>query len=246
MKFSVLTLFPEMFNSIINEGVVARSIKQKLIEIETVQLRNFAENKRKNVDDHPAGGGDGMVIRADIAQSALGSIHTPDSIVILTTPRGKIFSHTLAKKLAQKKHLIFLCGLYAGFDERFIQKNSMLQVSVGDFILSGGELASMCMMDSIARFIPGTLGNEESSAQDSFEDGLLEAPCYTKPQVFQDEEIPAVLLSGDHKKINEYKKREQLRVTAQIRPDLIHLLWDKLSRQEKTFVEKIWSRQVVE
>ncbi len=242
MKFTAITLFPEMFDAIKNEGVISKAAKQNLIEIETIQLRDFANNTRKAVDERPAGGGDGMVIKADVAEKALLSVQTEESVVILTTPRGKLFSHQHAKTLSKKKHLIFLCGRYAGFDERFTKKYVHIQLSVGDFVLSGGELASLCMIDSIARYIPGALGNAESPLADSFEDGLLEAPCYTKPQCFHEEEIPSVFFSGDHKKISEYKKQEQLRVTAQMRPDLIHLIWDKLSRQEKTFVEKVWKQ----
>lgn len=240
MKFTTITLFPEMFDSLKNEGVISRAIKQKLIEINPVQLRDFAQNPRKNVDDHPAGGGDGMVIQADIAERALLEVQTPKSVIILTTPRGKLFNAEHAKKLAKEKHLIFLCGRYAGFDERFIQKYVHLHFSIGDFVLSGGELPAMCMIDSIARFVPGTLGNEESPAKDSFEDGLLEAPCYTKPQDFHGEAIPSVLMSGNHKKITEYKRIEQLKVTAKMRPDLIHLQWNILSKQEKALVEKVW------
>ena len=240
MKFTAITLFPDMFNALNEEGVVARASKQKLIEIETIFLRNFAENARKNVDNHPAGGGDGMVICPDVAERALKSVMTEKSHVILTTPKGKQFTSHTAKHLAKESHLIFLCGRYAGFDERFIQKYTHSHLSVGDFVLSGGELAAMCMIDSISRFVTGTLGNAQSATFDSFEDGLLEAPCYTKPTEYQGLKIPDVLLSGDHKKINEYKRKEQLKVTAQMRPDLIHLIWDKLTRQEKTFVEKIW------
>ena len=240
MKFTAITLFPEMFDSLKNEGVISRAIKQNRIEIEPVQLRNFSQDTRKNVDNHPAGGGDGMVIQADVAERALKSVITPESIIILTTPRGKLFNSECAKKLSKEKHLIFLCGRYAGFDERFVQKYVHLHLSIGDFVLSGGELPAMCMIDSISRFIPGTLGNEESPLSDSFEDGLLEAPCFTKPQDFHGEEIPPVLMSGNHKKIVEYKRIEQLKVTAKMRPDLIHLIWDKLTKQEKTLVEKVW------
>ena len=243
MKFSAITLFPEMFETIKKEGVISRALEQNLIEIETVQLRNFAENSRKNVDDHPAGGGDGMVIQAPIAEAALQSILTPSSRVILTTPRGKLFHSQLAKTLSQESHLIFLCGRYAGFDERFVQKHVHLHLSLGDFVLSGGELAALSFIDAIARFVPGTLGNENSPLLDSFEDGLLESPCYTRPQDFHGEKIPPVLLSGNHKKILEYKRLEQLKITAKMRPDLIHLQWDRLSRQEKTLVEKIWKQE---
>ena len=240
MKFSAITLFPDMFHALSQEGVISRALKNKTIEMETLQLRNFAQDARKNVDDHPAGGGDGMVLRADIAELALQSILTPQSKVILTTPRGVPFQAKHAKELSKEEQLIFLCGRYAGFDQRFVDKYTHHHFSLGDFVLSGGELAAMSFMDAIARFIPGTLGNEESSAMDSFEDGLLEAPCYTKPQDFHGELIPPVLTSGNHKKIKEYKRVEQLKVTAKMRPDLIHSIWGQLTKQEKEFVEKIW------
>lgn len=240
MKFTAITLFPEMFTSILNEGVFSRAIKKKHLELETVQLRDFAQDNRKNVDDHPAGGGDGMVMRADILERALCSVFIEESKVILTTPKGVLFSHERAKKLALEKHLIFLCGRYAGVDERFIEKYQPLEFSLGDFVLSGGELAAMCMIDSIARYIPGTLGNGESAYKDSFEDGLLEAPCYTKPQDFHGLEIPPILLSGNHAKVSQYRRREQLRITAQRRPDLIHQVWHQLTEPEKAYIENLW------
>ena len=240
IRFSALTLFPEMFETIKNEGVIARAIKNNLIILDTVFLRDFADNSRKNVDNHPVGGGDGMVLRADIAEKAILSVATEHSFIINLSPSGKIFNSTLAKNLSKKKHLILLCGRYAGYDQRLVEKYANMNISIGDFVLSGGELPAMCLIDSISRYIPKVLGNQESSCCDSFEDGLLEAPQYTHPELFQNLEIPKVLFSGDHKKISSFKRKKQLMITAKNRPDLILLLWEKLSRQEKAMIEKIW------
>lgn len=240
IKLTAITLFPDMFQAFTNEGVVSRAIKSEIVQFESVPLRDFSKDARRNVDEHPAGGGDGMVLRADVAEEALLSVLQPHSQVILTTPRGKPFQHTHAKSFAQEKHLIFLCGRYAGFDERFVQKYVHHHLSLGDFVLSGGELPAMCFMDAICRHIPGVLGNRDSATFDSFEDGLLEAPCYTKPQDFHGETIPEVLTSGNHKKINEYRRKEQLKISALMRPDLVRLKWNELTSQEKTLVEKIW------
>ncbi|MBX9839009.1 MAG: tRNA (guanosine(37)-N1)-methyltransferase TrmD [Silvanigrellaceae bacterium] len=240
LRFSALTLFPEMFETIKKEGVIARAIKNNLIQLDTIFLRDFADNSRKNVDNHPIGGGDGMVLRADIAEKAILSVASEESYIVNLTPSGKVFNSKIAKKLSQKKHIILLCGRYAGFDQRLVEKYAHINISIGDFVLSGGELPAMCFIDSISRFIPGVLGNQESAMKDSFEDGLLEAPQYTHPEDFHGLEIPKVLFSGDHKKINSYKRKEQLILTAQNRPDLILSMWENLSRQEKSIIEKIW------
>lgn len=240
LRFTALTLFPEMFETIKNEGVIARAIKNHIIEFDTVFLRDFADNPRKNVDNHPIGGGDGMVLRADIAEKAILSVANPSAFIVHLTPSGKVFNTKIAKELALKKHLLLLCGRYAGFDHRVIQKYVHLNISIGDFVLSGGELPAMCLIDTVSRFVPGVLGNQESASFDSFEDGLLEAPQYTHPESFHGKSIPEILFSGDHKKIAQFKRKEQLRITAKNRPDLIQFIWEALSRQEKTFIEKIW------
>lgn len=240
LRYSIITLFPEMFAPLQNEGVISRAIKNRIIELETIFLRDFSDHPRKNVDQHPAGGGDGMILRADIAEKAILSVLKPESCVVHLTPTGKIFNSEMAKILATKKHLVLLCGRYAGYDSRLEQKYVHHNVSIGDFVLSGGELPAMCLIDSVTRFLPGVLGNHESATKDSFEDGLLEAPQYTQPEQFHNLTIPKVLLSGDHNKINAFKRKEQLIRTARYRPDLILLKWDELSRQEKTIIEKVW------
>jgi len=233
LRFSAVTLFPKMFESITEEGVIARAIKNNNIAIETIFLRDFADNSRKNVDDKPYGGGDGMLIRADITAKAIESVKTERSFVIHFTPAGKKFSHHIAKELGEQEHLILLCGRYAGFDNRVIEKYADLSLSIGDFVLSGGELPAMCLIDAVTRFLPNVLGNTESAHADSFEDGLLEAPQYTQPREWCDLKVPEVLLSGNHQKISEFRKQEQLRVTAKNRPDLLKkdYVYDELSKQ---------------
>lgn len=244
LRMSALTLFPGMFEAIRNEGVVARGIKDGLLEIETVFLRDFSLDERRNVDERPIGGGDGMVLRADVSEAALKSVLTPESYVVHLTPAAKVFDRDTARILALKPHIIFMCGRYAGFDERVLDKYVHLHLSIGDFVLSGGELACMCIMDSVARFVPGILGNQESAVHDSFEDGLLEGPSYTKPLEFHNAKVPEVLLSGDHKKISAYRREQSIRRTAERRPDLILKVWDKLSKSERVLAEKSFKNAV--
>ncbi len=243
MRFTTVTLFPEMFEPLRSEGVISRALKRNLIQLDTVDLRQFGTGPHKQVDDKPAGGGDGMVLRADVAFAALNSVLQADSIVVMTSPHGKVFDSSMAKNLSEKKHLILMCGRYAGFDQRFIEKHVNLNISIGDFILSGGELPALCIIDATSRFVPGVLGNEKSAIHDSFEDGLLEAPSYTKPNLYDDLPIPQILLEGNHTLMTQYKRSEQLKITAIHRPDLILGVWQKLSKQEQNFVEKIWKQK---
>lgn len=224
LKFSIITLFPQMISALTQEGVLARGVKKKLIEISPVDLREYATGERKNVDARPASGGDGMVIRADVTQRAVLAHKQSNSFIIHLSPCGQKFDHVLAKTLSQKSHIILLSGRYSGFDDRVIQKYADLNLSLGDFVLSGGELPALCVVDAISRFVPGVLGNAQSAEQDSFENGLLEAPLYTKPIEFEGMNIPPVLLSGDHKKIQDYQHQEQIRVTKKYRPDLLERL----------------------
>ncbi|MEY2987120.1 MAG: tRNA ((1)-)-methyltransferase, partial [Pseudomonadota bacterium] len=177
----------------------------------------------------------------EVCSAALETVITPESVVIHVSPGGKVFNNSWARQFAQNsQHLVFLCGRYAGFDHRFVEKYAHHELSVGDFVLSGGEVASICMMDSIARFVPGVLGNAESSACDSFEDGLLEAPAYTLPMNFQGVKVPDVFFSGHHAEIAKHRRREQIKRTAAMRPDLIQLHWDKLSRSEQRLAESVF------
>lgn len=225
-----------MFKTVSSEGVIARAVEKNIIDLQTVALREFSVGDRRDVDDRPAGGGDGMVLRADVMDSAIESVRTPQSFVVCMTPAGKVFDDSTARQLSEKSHIILLCGRYSGFDERVLERHVDLHLSVGDFVLSGGELPAMCVIDAVARHVPGVLGNAQSAFSDSFADGLLEAPSYTKPSEFYGKQIPDVFLTGDHKKIAEYRRKESLRVTAQRRPDLLLKIWDSLSRSEKAYV----------
>lgn len=241
LRLTAFTLFPHFFVPFVEEGVFARGVKNQFLSFDTVNPRDFATDVRRTVDGHPVGGGDGMVLLPDVCSLALDSVQTPEAVVIHVSPGGKVFNNTLARQLAESsKHIIFLCGRYAGFDERFVADRAHLELSVGDFVLSGGEPAALCMMDAISRFVPGVLGNAASAGSDSFEDGLLEAPQYTHPLEFAGQEVPAVLRSGHHADIARYRRWQQIRRTALQRPDLILRLWESLSRSEQKKVEALW------
>jgi len=241
LRFTAFTLFPNFFSAHLQEGVFSRGIKQNLLAFDTVNPRDFAEDERRTVDGHPVGGGDGMVLLPDVCARALDSVVSPETVVIHVSPGGKVFNNIWARTLAENtNHIVFLCGRYAGFDERFVQSRAHHEFSIGDFVLSGGEPAALCMMDAMARFVPGVLGNAQSALADSFEDGLLEAPQYTHPIEFNGQIVPKVLLSGHHAEIARYRRQEQIRRTALQRPDLIHRQWDSLTRAEQKQVESLW------
>lgn len=238
IKIYIVTIFPEMFHEFFKCGVIGRTLSNGQFDIKLVNPRDYVTKNYKSVDDYPFGGGPGMVMRADILKDALiQGIFTPNNItdnfkdsfhVIYTGPRGEIWSNTKAKEISQEyfvnensKHLIFICGRYEGIDERFLQNYVDQQISIGDYVLSGGELAVQIILDSALRFIPNALGNAESSKNDSFEDILLEHPHYTRPPDFEGAQIPEVLLSGHHKKIEEYRQSEKIRITKECRPDLL-------------------------
>jgi tRNA (guanine37-N1)-methyltransferase len=241
LRLTAFTLFPRFFEPFLEEGVFSRGLKQGLLAFDCVNPRDFAEDVRRTVDGHPVGGGDGMVLLPDVCSRALDSVQSPETIVIHVSPGGKIFNNVWAKHFAETaKHVVFLCGRYAGFDHRLVSARSHHEFSIGDFVLSGGEPAAVCMMDSISRFVPGVLGNAQSASADSFEDGLLEAPQYTHPHEFAGQEVPKVLLSGHHAEISRFRRIEQIRRTAQQRPDLLLQLWNTLSRSEQKMAEAIW------
>lgn len=232
-KIWIITLFPEYFEPLLKFGIVGQALRGERgvsPKLEFVQLRNFASNDYKGVDDSPFGGGPGMVIRADVLKKALlngviangGYDSLEDLLVIFPSPRGKCLNNIESKKLSQiEKDLVFICGRYEGIDERFISKYVDMEISLGDFVLSGGEIATMAIIDSLLRFKDGVLGNSDSKDFESFENGLLEYPQYTRPPVFEGVEVPGVLMSGHHKKIEEYRLSESLRITKKYRPDLI-------------------------
>lgn len=237
-KIWILTLFPEMFKPFLECGISGSALRGERdfkFEMNFVNIRDYSQTKYKSVDDSPYGGGPGMVMRADILKEALvqgvqvaGGYESLDKLhVIYTSPRGKVWSNKVAREFgmnqmgSSEKDLVFICGRYEGIDERFLEKYVQDFYSIGDFVLTGGELAVMLMLDSAVRFVPGVLGNKLSSETDSFEDGLIEYPQYTKPREFEGMEVPAVLMEGHHKKIVEYQQQEKIAMTKKWRPDLI-------------------------
>ena len=219
MKIDILTLFPEMISGYFNESIIKRSIEKGLVEINLHNFRKFSVRSNNQVDDTPYGGGAGMVLQCDPIFKCVESLKTPDSTVILVTPDGKTYNQKIAKELKLKKHLIIICGHYEGFDER-IRTLADLELSIGDYILTGGELAACVITDSVVRLLSGAI-NEESLNSESFEDNLLDYPTYTKPAVYQNMAVPPVLLSGDHQKIAKWREEMRIKKTQERRPDLL-------------------------
>ena len=220
MKIDILSIFPDMFNGVFSESIIKRAIEDNKVEINIHNFRDYTEDSHNKVDDTPYGGGAGMVLMCQPIVDCLDSIRTNDSKVILLTPSGKTYNQQMAYDLSKEKHLIFICGHYEGFDERITNFIDM-EISIGDYVLTGGEIPAMAIVDSIVRLIPGVI-KEESHLEDSFnEDYLLDYPSYTKPRVFRGFEVPEVLISGDHKRIDEWRKEESLKRTKEKRPDLL-------------------------
>jgi len=223
MRFDVLTLFPDLFSSFLKETIPGRAIAKGLVDIRLIDIRSFARGPHRVADDRPYGGGDGMVMKAGPIYRALESVERVGDRIrtILLTPQGRPFSQSLAWELSRMEQLVLICGRYEGVDERVRTEFVDMDLSIGDYVLSGGELAAMVVVDAVSRLVSGVLGGERSNREDSFEDGLLEYPHYTRPRVFRDQEVPAVLLSGDHEKIRLWRRTESLRRTLERRPDLL-------------------------
>ena len=219
MKITILSLFPEMINPIFNTSILKRALEKELIEFEIVNFRDFSTNKHKTVDDTPYGGGSGMVLSVEPIYFALESINTK-SHKILLTPQGSTFNQKKAKDLVEFDHLVFICGHYEGFDER-VREFVDEELSLGDFVMTGGEIAAIAMVDAIVRLIPGVLGSKESYENDSFFNDYLDFPQYTKPRDFMGHKVPDVLVSGDHEKIAKWRKEMQEKKTLARRPDLL-------------------------
>ena len=221
MKISILSLFPHMFDGFLNESIIKRAIENNKVEIEIIDFREYSTDPHNKVDDTPYGGGAGMVLACQPIFDCIDKIKTDDSKIIIMTPSGVPYKQSIAYDLSKEKHLIIICGHYEGFDERILSLADM-EISIGDYVLTGGELPSMVITDSIVRLIPGVI-NEESHINDSFnEDFLLDYPTYTKPSDFRGMKVPEVLLSGDHKKIDEWRHQEALKKTQDRRPDLLN------------------------
>lgn len=221
MKIDILTLFPNMFDGVFQESIIKRAIDEKKVEINLINFRDYTNDPHNKVDDTPYGGGAGMVLMCQPIFDCIKSIRTEESKVILMTPDGIPYKQKMAYDLSNEKHLIIICGHYEGFDER-IRSICDLEISIGDYVLTGGEVPAMVLVDSITRLLPGVI-REDSHLEDSFnENYLLDYPTYTKPRVYEGMEVPEVLLSGDHKKINEYRYNESLKRTEERRPDLLN------------------------
>ena len=219
MKIDILTLFPDMYTGPFSESILKRAQMEGKVEINIHNFRDYTLDPHGNVDDTPFGGGSGMVLMCQPIFDCINNLKKDDSKVIMMTPSGKVYNQKIAYDLSMEKHLIILCGHYEGFDER-IRSICDMEISIGDYVLTGGELPSMVLVDSIVRLLPGVI-DEESSKNESFNNNLLDYPVYTKPRVYNGMEVPDVLLSGNHKLINEYRYNEQLRKTRDVRPDLL-------------------------
>ena len=219
MKIDILTLFPNMFEGFLTESIIKRAIQNELVEINIINFRDYTPLKNNQVDDTIYGGGAGMLIRCEPIFECLDKIKTDDSFVILLTPDGSTFKQSIAYDLSKKKHLIFICGHYEGFDER-IRTLVDMELSLGDFVLTGGEFASICMIDAITRLIPGVI-NKDSLESESFTNNLLDYPMYTKPSEYRGLKVPDILLSGDHKKIDEWRLQQSIQKTKNKRPDIM-------------------------
>ena len=222
----VFTLYPEYFPGYLSKGLFGKS-KGKEWDLETVNIRDYALDKHKTVDDTPYGGGSGMLIKPDVIGNALDKNTKKGEKIIFLTPRGKVFNHESAKKFSKEKIINIICGHFEGIDQRVIDSRNIEEISIGDFILSGGETASYVFLDAILRLIPGVIGNENSVAEESFENGLLEYPQYTKPQIWEKKSVPNVLLSGDHAKIKDWRLLQSEAITRDRRPDL----WQKYNKK---------------
>jgi tRNA (guanine37-N1)-methyltransferase len=219
MKIDILTLFPNMFEGFLTESIIKRAINNKLVTINIIDFREYSTKKNKQVDDTPYGGGSGMVLMCEPVVRAIEDIKTPESLVILMCPQGKVYNEKTAYKLREFKHLIIVCGHYEGYDER-IRDFVDLELSIGDYILTGGEIPAMAITDSIVRLIDGVI-KKDSYLEESFTNNLLDYPTYTKPEDFRGLKVPEVLISGNHQKIAEYRHNEQIKRTKERRPDLL-------------------------
>ena len=221
MKFDVLTLFPEMFNCL-NESILGRAIEKDLININLINIRDFSKDKHKKVDDTPYGGGAGMVMRPDVVYEAYRSVKTEETKVIYMSPQGKTLNQKMVETLSKEKHLIILCGHYEGIDKRVLDKIVDEEISIGDYVLTGGEIPAMVLIDSVSRYVEGVL-KPESIKEESFSNGLLEYPQYTRPEIFEGESVPEILLSGHHENIEKWRKEQSVEITRRKRPDLLKI-----------------------
>ena len=234
MQFDVLTLFPEMFEPL-NESIIGRAKEKGLININLINIRDFSKNKHKKVDDTPYGGGAGMVMMPDVVYDAYKSLNPKDAKVINMSPQGQKLNQKKVVELSKEKHIILLCGHYEGIDQRVIDEIVDEEISIGDYVLTGGELPAMIVIDSVSRYIEGVL-RDDSTKEESFSEGLLEYPQYTRPEVFNGKQVPEVLLSGHHENIDKWRREQSLKNTKKKRPDLLENI--ELSEKDKRILEK--------
>ena len=239
IKFDVLSIFPEMFESPLNFSLLKKAQEKGLLNICLHDIRTWADDKHKMTDDAPYGGGCGMVMKIEPVEKALAAIRSPedDSLVVLMTPQGKTFNQIIAAELAEKKQIIIICGRYEGVDERIREHLVDREISIGDYILTGGELAALVLIDAVSRLIPDVLGNPQSTLSESFSYNLLEYPQYTRPAKYKGWPVPEVLLSGNHAQIELWRKHESLKRTYQRRPEMLKKI--NLSAEDKIILEKI-------
>lgn len=228
-KAKILTIFPEMFPSFLGQSLAGRALENGLWSLDVTDIRDFTEDRHRSVDDTPFGGGAGMVMRPDILDKAVNAVHEPETKLIYLTPRGKVFNQAMAEELAKEKGATFLCGRFEGVDQRLLDKHNFIEVSLGDFVLAGGEPAALVVMDAVVRLLPGVMGKAESLEEESFSSGLLEYPQYTRPRVWDGREVPEVLASGHHAEVKKWRKAEAEKVTKERRPDL----WERYLKQNK-------------
>lgn len=226
MKIDVLTLFPNMFQGVFSESILGKAAEKGIVSFRTINFRDYADNKHQTVDDTPYGGGGGMVLKPEPIFSAVESLtlssnQADNPRIILMCPQGKPFHQSKAVELSQEEQLVFICGHYEGYDERIREHLVTDEISIGDYVLTGGELAAMVVIDSVVRLLPGVLGNEQSAISDSYSTGMLEHPHYTRPAKFRNWDVPEVLISGHHARIEQWRRQESLRRTWERRPELL-------------------------
>ncbi|WP_418746928.1 tRNA (guanosine(37)-N1)-methyltransferase TrmD [Frisingicoccus sp.] len=240
MRFHVMTLFPDMISAGLGTSITGRAIENHIFELNIVNIRDYSKDKHKHVDDYPYGGGAGMVMQPgpvyDCYQDIVKDMKKKPRVIYMT-PQGKVFSQAIAEELSKEEELIFLCGHYEGIDERVLEEIVTDELSIGDYVLTGGELPAMVMIDSISRLIPGVLNNDDSAEYESFQDGLLEYPQYTRPETFMDKKVPPVLLSGHHGNIEKWRREQSLKRTLLRRPELLEKA--ELTKDDKKILENL-------
>jgi tRNA (guanine37-N1)-methyltransferase len=241
MRIDILTLFPEMFTGVLGNSILHRATEKEAVSYHVTNFREFADNKHKTVDDYPYGGGAGMVLKPQPIFDAVAKLTERTSVdkprIILLCPQGERYTQRKAEELAKEKHLLFICGHYEGYDERIRTHLVTDEISIGDYVLTGGELGAMVVIDSVVRLLPEVLGKEESHQQDSFSTGLLEHPHYTRPADFRGIKVPDILMSGNHKLIEEWRTKESLRRTLERRPDLLDKI--ELTNEQREWLDEI-------